>query len=61
VATTDPTRTHRPGPALYYLDRRWIASCPTCGYELVTARSQARVERKAKARACPVCVQAATP
>jgi hypothetical protein len=46
---------------LHLLAGRWVASCPTCGYELVTARTQARVERKAKARACPVCYQTATP
>jgi hypothetical protein len=43
---------------LHYLAGRWIASCPTCGYELATSRSQARVERKAKATTCPICYQA---
>jgi hypothetical protein len=54
---------HRPGldpgpvppPALHLLGGIWIASCPTCGYQLVTARTQERVERRALGRACPVC------
>jgi hypothetical protein len=43
---------------LHYLGRRWVASCPACGYELATSRSQARVERKAKSTPCPICHQA---
>jgi hypothetical protein len=49
---TDPT----PGPALHLLDgRTWIASCPLCGYQLTTARSQERCERRAARRTCPIC------
>jgi len=58
---------HRPGlnpgpapePALHLAGGIWIASCPTCGYQLVTGRTQARVERKARTRTCPVCVEVA--
>jgi hypothetical protein len=52
---------HRPGldpapePALHLLDGRWIASCPTCGCELASARTQERVERRAASRVCPIC------
>jgi hypothetical protein len=42
-------------PALHLLAGRWVASCPTCGYQLATARSQARCERRAARRVCPVC------
>jgi NAD-dependent SIR2 family protein deacetylase len=55
-----PTHAH-PEPALHLLGGIWIASCPTCGYQLVTARSQQRCERRAARRACPVCHQEATP
>jgi hypothetical protein len=43
---------HRPG-----LDPGgiWIASCPTCGYQLVSGHTQERVERKAARRTCPIC------
>jgi hypothetical protein len=54
---------HRPGlelgPApeanLHLLGAVWIASCPSCGYQLVTGRTQERVERRAAGRACPIC------
>jgi hypothetical protein len=54
---------HRPGldpapvpePALHLLGGIWIASCPTCGYQLVSGRTQERVERRATRRTCPVC------
>jgi hypothetical protein len=42
-------------PALHLLAGRWVASCPTCGFQLTSARSQARCERRAARRACPVC------
>jgi hypothetical protein len=41
--------------ALHLLAGRWVASCPTCGYQLATARSQARVERRSRHQVCPVC------
>ena len=42
-------------PALHLLAGRWVASCPSCGFELASARSQARCERRAARRRCPVC------
>jgi hypothetical protein len=42
-------------PTLHLLAGQWIASCPTCGFQLTTARSQQRAERRAARRACPVC------
>ena len=42
-------------PALHLLAGRWVASCPTCGFQLATATSQARCERRSRHRACPVC------
>src|SRR6266545_6037193 len=53
AATTRP----QPGPALHLLRGRWVAACPSCGFELAAARSQARCERHAARRACPVCPQ----
>jgi hypothetical protein len=46
-----PTRE----PALHLLGGIWIASCPTCGYQLTTARTQERCERRAARRTCPIC------
>jgi hypothetical protein len=46
-------------PALHLLAGRWIASCPVCGFELATATSQARAERRSRHRTCPVCHQVA--
>jgi hypothetical protein len=46
-------------PALHLLAGRWVASCPTCGYQLTSARSQARCERRAGRRVCPVCTEVA--
>jgi hypothetical protein len=54
---------HRPGldpepippPALHLRGGVWIASCPTCGYQLTTGRTQQRVERRAARRTCPIC------
>jgi hypothetical protein len=48
-------------PALHLLAGIWIASCPTCGFQLATARTQPRVERRATRRVCPVCCQEARP
>jgi hypothetical protein len=44
-------------PALHLLAGCWVASCPTCGFQLCSARSQARCERRAARRVCPVCHQ----
>jgi NAD-dependent SIR2 family protein deacetylase len=51
-----PTRP-RPEPALHLLHGIWVASCPTCGFQLTTARTPARCERRATRRRCPVCYQ----
>jgi hypothetical protein len=45
LGTSDPTPPA--SPALHLLGGIWVASCPTCGYQLVTARTQARCERRA--------------
>jgi hypothetical protein len=47
-------------PALHLLAGRWVASCPTCGFQLATARSQARCERRGARRVCPVCYEVAS-
>ena len=44
-------------PALHLLAGWWVASCPTCGFQLASARSQARCERRAARQICPVCHQ----
>jgi hypothetical protein len=44
-----------PEPALHLLHGLWVGSCPTCGFQLASARSQARCERRAARRRCPVC------
>jgi hypothetical protein len=44
-----------PEPALHLLAGLWVASCPTCGYQLTSARTQQRCERRASRRTCPVC------
>ena len=44
-------------PALHLLAGQWVASCPTCGFQLASARSQVRCERRATRQACPVCHQ----
>jgi NAD-dependent SIR2 family protein deacetylase len=51
-----PTRP-TPEPALHLLGGIWIASCSTCGFQLTTARTQQRCERRAARRRCPVCHQ----
>ena len=42
-------------PALHLLAGRWVASCPTCGFQLTSARTQARCQRRGRRRVCPVC------
>jgi hypothetical protein len=46
-------------PALHLLAGRWVASCPTCGFQLATATNQARCERRSRHRTCPVCHEVA--
>ena len=53
-----PTAEHGQ-PALHLLAGRWIASCPVCGFQLASARSQARCERRAARSRCPVCTEVA--
>ena len=60
-----PTQPTTPAPAipahesaLHLLGGIWIASCPTCGYPLSTARTKQRCEQRASRRRCPVCRQA---
>jgi hypothetical protein len=51
-----PYPTHpQAAPALHLLAGVWVASCPTCGFQLTSARSQARCERRAARKTCPVC------
>jgi hypothetical protein len=57
TATTSQPATTTPPPALHLLHRLWVASCPTCGFQLATARTQERCERRAARRVCPVCHQ----
>jgi hypothetical protein len=60
VRSTPPSE-----PALHLLHGRWVASCPACGYQLASSRSQKRCDRRGRRRTCPICsnptVQAATP
>jgi hypothetical protein len=60
-ATTSPTAVPAVEPALHLLGGIWIASCPTCGYQLTTARTQERCEQRASRRCCPVCREAPEP
>jgi hypothetical protein len=55
--TTPASAVPTPEPALHLLGGIWIASCPTCGFQLVTARTQERCEQRAAQRRCPVCDQ----
>jgi predicted RNA-binding Zn-ribbon protein involved in translation (DUF1610 family) len=57
--TTTSHPTTSPPPALHLLHGVWVASCPTCGFQLISARSQARCERRAARTRCPVCHEAA--
>jgi hypothetical protein len=50
-----PALDGEPPAALHLLAGCWVASCPTCGFQLATARSQARCERRSRQRVCPVC------
>jgi hypothetical protein len=54
-----PTPPATPCPALHLLNGRWVASCPACGYQLASARSQARAEQRGRRRRCPVCTEVA--
>ena len=51
---TRPDPTPQPEPALRLLHGLWVGSCPTCGFQLASARTQARCERRRRRR-CPVC------
>jgi hypothetical protein len=44
-----------PTPSLHLVHGLWSASCPGCGLELSRSRDQARAERAAARRRCPVC------
>jgi cytochrome c-type biogenesis protein CcmH/NrfF len=55
-----PTRLGLPAPTpppatLHLINGVWLASCPTCGYQLAGSRSQQRAERLGRRRRCPVC------
>jgi hypothetical protein len=56
TATTNQSASSPP-PVLRLLHRLWVASCPTCGFQLASARTQERCERRAARRVCPVCHQ----
>ncbi|SRR6266540_2135971 len=45
--------------ALHLLAGRWVASCPSCGYQLASAQGQARCARRAARTRCPVCHEVA--
>jgi hypothetical protein len=53
--TTPSTASTTSEPALHLLGGRWIASCPTCGFELASGRNQALVEGWAAESRCDVC------
>lgn len=36
-------------------DGRWVAACPTCGFELAESWYQGKVAVKAARHPCPVC------
>ena len=57
TTSSQPATSRRPAPALHLLHGMWVASCPSCGFQLATARSQQRCERRAARRVCPVCHQ----
>ncbi len=44
-----------PTPSLHLVHGLWSASCPGCGLELSRSRDQAKAERAAARRRCPVC------
>ena len=49
----------QPEPAVHYLTGLWVASCPTCGFQLTSAWTQARCVRRAAHQMCPVCNEVA--
>jgi hypothetical protein len=55
TTTAQPATPPTSAPALHLLHGLWVASCPSCGFQLVSARTQARCERRAARRRCPVC------
>lgn len=55
TARPEPTPQLTPEPALHLLGGIWVASCPTCGFQLTTARTQKRCEDRASRRTCPIC------
>jgi hypothetical protein len=55
AAVVDPKQP----AALHLLAGRWVASCPVCGFQLASAGSQARAERRSRHRTCPVCHEVA--
>ena len=57
TTSSQPATPARPAPALHLLHRLWVASCPSCGFQLATARSQQRCEQRGARRLCPVCHQ----
>jgi len=59
AATNQPITTRRPAPALHLLHGLWVASCPSCGFQLASARTQQRCERRSRHRVCPVCNEVA--
>jgi hypothetical protein len=54
-----PALDHEQPAALHLLAGLWVASCPACGFQLASAQSQARAERRSRHRTCPVCEQEA--
>jgi hypothetical protein len=46
-------------PTLHLLAGQWVASCPTCGFQLASAQSQPCCERRATRTRCPVCHEVA--
>jgi hypothetical protein len=52
--TTPTPAVPAQGPALHLVGGIWIASCPTCGFQLTTARTQERCEQRARP-ALPGC------
>ena len=57
--TSQPASTapSPPTPAMRVLHGLWVASCGSCGFQLASARTQDRCERRARRRVCPVCHQ----
>ena len=53
--TPTPAAVPTQEPGLHLLGGIWIASCPTGGYQLTTARTQERCEQRASRLRCPVC------